>query len=163
MGFSRQLTSSEIFEQAQTFSAELKSKGERLSNVVMMGMGEPLANYDNVMAALKRMHEELGIGYRHITISTVGLAPRIKKLADSEIPVGLAVSLHQATNEKRDKLMPVNLRYPIPELLEACRYYVGKTNRRISFEWALIRDETDTPEVARELGYCCCCFAVFSD
>lgn len=154
MGFSRQLSSTEIFEQAQKFSAELRTRSppERLSNVVMMGMGEPLANYDNVIVAVQRMHEELGIGYRHITISTVGLAPRIRKLADESFPVGLAVSLHQASNERRDKLMPVNLRYPIEELLDACRYYVSKTNRRISFEWALIRGETDSPEVARELG-----------
>lgn len=82
MGFSRQLTSTEIFEQTQRFSAELRAKDERLSNVVMMGMGEPLANYDNILTAIRRMHDELGIGYRHITISTVGLAPRIRKLAD---------------------------------------------------------------------------------
>ena len=134
------------------FLLRLRAKNERLSNVVMMGMGEPLANYENVMTAVRRMHSELGIGYRHITISTVGLAPRIRKLADEQIPVGLAVSLHQATDERRDKLMPVNLRYPIAELLDACRYYISKTNRRISFEWALIRDDTDTPQVARELG-----------
>ena len=152
MGFSRQLTSTEIFEQAQKFSSELKQKNERLSNIVMMGMGEPLANYDNVLDAVRRINNELGIGARHITISTVGLAPRIKKLADEDIQIGLAVSLHQATNEKRDKLMPINTRYPIEELIDACQYYVGKTNRRITFEWALIRGETDTSETAHELG-----------
>ena len=163
MGFSRQLTASEIFEQAQKFSCELKSKqdddslrsnsrGNRLSNVVMMGMGEPLANYDNVLAAIRRMISELGIGARHITISTVGLAPRIRKLADEGVQVGLAVSLHQANDESRSKLMPVNRRFPIPELLDSIRYYIERTNRRVSFEWALIRNETDTPEVANELG-----------
>jgi 23S rRNA (adenine2503-C2)-methyltransferase len=152
MGFFRQLTSTEIFEQVQRFSCELKRDGQRLSNVVMMGMGEPLANYDNVMEAVRRMNTELGIGARHITISTVGLAPRIRKLADEDMQVGLAVSLHQADNTKRSTLMPVNKRYPIPELLDACRYYVQKTNRRISFEWALIRNETDTVQTARDLG-----------
>lgn len=152
MGFSRQLSSSEIFEQAQRFSAELRKADERLSNIVMMGMGEPLANYDNVIAAIRRINTELGIGARHITVSTVGLAPRIRKLAEEDIQVSLAVSLHQATDEKRNALMPVNLRYPIAELLDACRYYTQVTHRRISFEWALIRDETDTPEVAHQLG-----------
>lgn len=152
MGFFRQLTSTEIFEQVQRFSSELKRDGQRLSNVVMMGMGEPLANYDNVMEAVRRMNTELGIGARHITISTVGLAPRIRKLAEEDMQVGLAVSLHQADDAKRSSLMPVNKRYPIPELLDACRYYVQKTNRRISFEWALIRNETDTVQTARDLG-----------
>jgi len=154
MGFSRQLSSDEIFEQAQRFSSELRSStpSGRLSNIVMMGMGEPLANYDNVMAAIRRMNTELGIGARHITISTVGLAPRIRKLAEEDIQVGLAVSLHQATDEKRGALMPVNRRYNIAELLDAIRYYISKTNRRVSFEWALIAGETDTVQSARELG-----------
>ena len=155
MGFSRQLTAAEIFEQAQQFSLELKNDkdGEkRLSNIVMMGMGEPLANYDNVLAAVRRINSELGIGARRITISTVGLAPRIRKLADEDIQVGLAVSLHQASDEKRSSLMPVNKRYPINELIDSVKYYISKTNRRVSFEWALIRNETDTPEVAAELG-----------
>lgn len=152
MGFSRQLSSAEIFEQAQIFSTELKKKNERLSNVVFMGMGEPMANYDNVMTAVRRLNTDLNIGARHITISTVGLAPRIRKLAEENIQVGLAVSLHQANDTKRSALMPVNKRYPIPELLDACRYYIEKTNRRISFEWALIKDDTDTEDTAHELG-----------
>lgn len=152
MGFSRQLTSAEIFEQAQQFSLELKQQNERLSNVVFMGMGEPLANYNNVIEAVHRISRELGIGMRHITLSTVGIAPRIKKLADEGLQVGLAISLHQATNEKRSSLMPVNKHYPIEELLEACREYIDKTNRRVSFEWALIRNETDTEETAHNLG-----------
>ena len=152
MGFSRQLTSAEIFEQAQKFSSELQRANSRLSNIVLMGMGEPLANYDNVLEAVRRINTELGIGARHITISTVGLAPRIKKLADEDIQVGLAVSLHQTTDEKRSQLMPVNLRFPISELMEACHYYVGKTKRRVTFEWGLIRNETDTAQVADQLG-----------
>ena len=152
MGFSRQLTAAEIFEQAQAFSAELKQQGQRLSNVVFMGMGEPLANYDNVLAAVRRINTDLGIGARHITVSTVGLAPRIRKLAEEDLQVGLAVSLHQTTDEKRSALMPVNKRYPLEELLAACRHYIARTNRRISFEWALIRGQTDTPETAHELG-----------
>lgn len=152
MGFSRQLTATEIFEQAQRFSSELRRKNERLSNIVMMGMGEPLANYENVLEACHRFNDELGIGARHITISTVGLAPRIRKLADEPLQVGLAISLHQATNEKRDALMPVNKRYNIEELMDACRYYISRTNRRISFEWALINGQTDTEDTANELG-----------
>lgn len=152
MGFARQLSSTEIFEQAQKFSAELKLENKRLSNIVFMGMGEPLANMKNVIEVIHRLNTELGIGMRHITISTVGLAPRIRQLADLDLQVGLAISLHQATNDKRSSLMPVNTRYPIEELLESIRYYISKTNRRVSFEWALIRGETDTPESARELG-----------
>lgn len=93
-----------------------------------------------------------GIGIRHITISTVGLAPRIRKLAEENLQVGLAVSLHQTTDAKRSALMPVNDRYNISDLLDACQYYIDKTNRRISFEWALIRDQTDTEVTAHELG-----------
>ena len=152
MGFFRQLTSTEIFEQAQRFSSELKEEGKRLSGVVMMGMGEPFANYNNVLDAVRRMNTELGIGARHITISTVGLSPRIRKLADEDIQVGLAVSLHQTDDVSRSALMPVNKRYPIDELLSACRYYVQKTNRRITFEWALIKGETDSEKTAHDLG-----------
>lgn len=115
-------------------------------------MGEPLANYENVMEAIRRINTELGIGARHITVSTVGLTPRIRKLADEDLQVGLAVSLHQTNDIARSALMPVNERYPIAELMEACHYYVTKTNRRISFEWALIRDQTDSPQTAHDLG-----------
>jgi len=152
MGFARQLSAAEIFEQAQIFSTELKRDGERLSNVVFMGMGEPLANYKNVMSAVRRLNTDLGIGARHITLSTVGLAPRIRQLVEEGLQVGLAVSLHQTTDDKRAALMPVNKRYNIAELLSACRYYTDKTRRRISFEWALIRGDTDTEDTAHELG-----------
>ena len=155
MGFVRHLTATEIFEQAQTFAAELKalpSGSERLSNVVMMGMGEPLANYDNVLEAARRINSELGVGARHITISTVGLAPRIRQLAREPQQFTLAVSLHEAVDEARSAIMPVNRRYPIAELMDACREYVDVTGRRISFEWALIAGKNDSPEVAERLG-----------
>jgi 23S rRNA (adenine2503-C2)-methyltransferase len=152
MGFARNLTSVEIFEQVQAFSAELRSRKERLSNVVFMGMGEPLLNYKNVMEAIRRINEELGIGARHITVSTAGVAPRIRKLAMSGIQVGLAVSLHQTSDAKRSALMPINQKYPIAELLDACRYYIDQTGRRVTFEWALIQDQTDSEQTAAELG-----------
>lgn len=152
MGFSRQLTSTEIFEQAQQFSAELQREGQRLSNIVFMGMGEPLANYNNVMEAVRRLNSDLGIGARSITISTVGMVPRILKLANESLQVGLAVSLHQATDDRRSALMPINKKYPIAELLDACRVYINKTHRRVTFEWALIAGDTDTPETAHKLG-----------
>jgi 23S rRNA (adenine2503-C2)-methyltransferase len=154
MGFSRQLSAAEIFEQAQIFSTEFKKDNERLSNVVFMGMGEPLANYNNVMNAARRLNTDLGIGARHITISTVGLVPRIRKMAEEDMQLGLAVSLHQTEDDKRSALIPVNKRFNIAELLEACRYYTEKTHRRVSFEWALIRGETDTPQTAHQLGSC---------
>ena len=154
MGFFRQLTADEIFEQAAAFAALLqaRSDSDRLSNVVFMGMGEPLANYKNVMEAVRRIISELGIGARHITISTVGLVPRIRKLMTEDVQVGLAVSLHQTQDAARSALMPVNTRYNITELLQVCREYTAKTKRRISFEWALIRGQTDSAATAHELG-----------
>jgi len=152
MGFSRHLTSAEIFEQAARFSRELRRKGERLSNVVFMGMGEPLANYENVMAAARRINDELEVGARHITISTVGLARGIGKLAADPLQVTLAVSLHQATDEKRSAIMPVNKRYDLEALLGAVRDYQAATRRRVTFEWAGIAGENDDAAAARELG-----------
>lgn len=152
MGFARQLTSTEIFEQAALFARELQADGERLSNIVMMGMGEPFANYDAVIEAVRRINRELGVGARHITISTVGLVPKIRQLADEGIQVTLAVSLHAATDEQRSKIMPVNRRYPLAELIAACHDYVAKGGRRVTFEWALIAGKNDTVEVAEQLG-----------
>ncbi|CAM9794244.1 unnamed protein product [Scytosiphon promiscuus] len=152
MGFKRQLSSAEIFEQAYRFSQELQARGDRLSNVVFMGMGEPLANYKNVMEAVRRINTELGIGARHITISTVGLVPRIMRLSQEDIQVKLAVSLHAANDRDRGALLPVNRRFPLAELMEACREYVDVSGRRMTFEWALIRGENDSAEVASELG-----------
>lgn len=152
MGFARHLTATEIFEQAMAFARILESRGERLSNVVLMGMGEPFHNYEPVLEAVRRLMHDLGIGARHITISTVGLVPMIRRYADEGLQVKLAVSLHAATDEERSKLLPVNKRYPLKELISACHYYVEKTNRRMTFEWALIAGENDTEEQARLLG-----------
>ncbi len=154
MGFARHLTDSEIIEQALYFARQLEAEGDRLSNIVLMGMGEPLHNYDNTLRAIHRLNDPdgLNIGQRHITLSTVGLAPAIRRFADEGLQAGLAVSLHAATDAERSALLPVNRRYPIKELLDAVRYYIEKSGRRVTFEWALIRGENDTIEQARALG-----------
>lgn len=152
MGFARHLSSAEIFEQAQRFSLELRARGERLSNVVLMGMGEPFHNYDPVLAAIRRLMADLGIGARHITVSTVGLVPRIRRFADEGLQVKLAISLHATRDDERAASMPINRRYPIAELLAACRDYVDKTGRRITFEWALIAGRNDSEAEAHRLG-----------
>ena len=152
MGFARHLSAAEIVEQALLLAQDLARRGERLSNVVLMGMGEPFHNYDQSLKAVRRLMDDLGIGARHITISTVGLVPQIRRFADEGLQVRLAVSLHAATDEDRSDLLPVNRRWPLRELMAACRHYVRKTGRRITFEWALIRGETDTMEQAHALG-----------
>jgi 23S rRNA (adenine2503-C2)-methyltransferase len=152
MGFARHLSASEIFEQAARFASDLEGEGERLSNIVLMGMGEPFHNYDQTLEAIRRLHDQLGIGARHITVSTVGLVPQIRQFADEGIQVKLAISLHAATDEERGALLPVNRRWNLDELMDACRYYIEKTGRRITFEWALIRGENDTSEQAHKLG-----------
>lgn len=152
MGFGRDLSPAEIFEQALLVSNALRAKGERLSNVVLMGMGEPFRNYDNVLDAVGQLRSRLGIGARHITISTVGIAPMIRRFADERTEVKLAVSLHVAQDEARSKLMPVNRKHGLAELLDACRYYNAVTNRRVTFEWALIAGENDSVARAAELG-----------
>ena len=152
MGFARHLSEAEIFEQAARFAAELSSEGERLSNVVLMGMGEPFHNYDAVLAAIRRLMSDLGIGARHITVSTVGLAPRIRQFAEEGLQVTLAISLHAATDEERSALLPVNRRWPLAELLDACRHYVDATGRRVTFEWALIEGQNDSEAEAHRLG-----------
>ena len=204
MGFSRQLTSDEIYEQVVLFDRLLRgraligqdgangstgngdsggnsngkannkgnAKGKKkksksktpvggggdgggggVSNVVMMGMGEPLANYKNVMSAIRRMNLELGIGARRITVSTVGVVHNIRKLVEDTPKVRLAVSLHCVDDEERTALIPANRRYGgVDELLSAVRYYIEETGRRVTFEWALIAGTNDGPEVARSLG-----------
>ena len=152
MGFGRHLTAGEIFEQAMLFARELTARGQRLSNIVFMGMGEPFHNYDACLEALRRFTRQLGIGARHITISTVGLVPQIRRFADEGLQVKLAVSLHKTDDAERSALLPVNRRWQIEELIEACRYYTLKTNRRISFEWAAIAGENDTADEAHRLG-----------
>lgn len=152
MGFARHLTASEIVEQAARFAQILHAEGERLSNVVLMGMGEPFHNYDASVEAIRRMMADLGIGARHITISTVGLVPQIRQFADEGLQVKLAISLHAATDDERANLLPVNKRYPLADLIDACQYYIEKTGRRVTFEWALIAGKNDTPEQANALG-----------
>jgi len=152
MGFARHLDSGEIFEQAARFAAELLGEGERLSNVVMMGMGEPFHNYDAAVRAMHRLMDDLGIGARRITVSTVGLVPAIRRFADEGLQVGLAVSLHAADDDERSALMPVNRRWPLAELIAACRDYVEATGRRITFEWALIAGTNDDVATARRLA-----------
>lgn len=154
MGFARHLTTGEIVEQALDYARLLEAENERLSNVVLMGMGEPLHNYDATLQAVERLTaaDGLGIGQRHITISTVGLVPAIRRFAEEGLQVGLAISLHAADDEARSALLPVNKRWPIAELMDACREYVAITGRRITFEWALINGETDHVEQADALG-----------
>ena len=126
-----------------------------MSNVVFMGMGEPLANLDPVWRAVERIHGDLGLSARHITISTVGLIPGIRALAARQLPVNLAVSLHAANDELRDELVPINRRYPLDDLLEACAEYLSVRNRRISFEWAMIDGVNDRDSDAAELAALC--------
>jgi 23S rRNA (adenine2503-C2)-methyltransferase len=152
MGFARHLSAAEIVEQALLFGQELEAEGERLSNVVLMGMGEPFHNYDQSVKAVRRLMSDLGIGARHITVSTVGMVPQIRRYAEEGLQVNLAISLHAATDDERSSLLPVNRRWPLRELMDACREYIHKSGRRVTFEWALISGETDTPEQAHALG-----------
>lgn len=153
-GFERNLTAGEIVEQvvAAWRRAESAPPSRRLSNVVFMGMGEPLANYDRTWAAVTRLHDDLGLGARHLTVSTVGLVPGIRRLTAESLPVNLAVSLHAANDTLRDDLVPVNRRYPLAELHAACAAYVEATHRRLSFEWALIDGVNDRAADATELA-----------
>lgn len=154
MGFLRHLSSGEIIQQVTYFARELAQTGEHVTNIVMMGMGEPLHNYDHTMTAIDRLTaaDAFNLGARKITISTVGLVPAIRRYADEQRQTPLAISLHAATDEERNRLIPVNRKWPIAELIEACRYYIEKTGRRLTFEWALIAGENDTVEQARALG-----------
>jgi 23S rRNA (adenine2503-C2)-methyltransferase len=150
MGFDRHLTTGEIVE--QVVRAQREAGERRVSNVVFMGMGEPLANYDRTWGAVERIHGDLGLSARHLTISTVGLVPGIRRMADEQLPVNLAVSLHAADDELRDELVPINRRWPLSELAEACSHHIRSTGRRLSFEWALIHDTNDRPEDARRFA-----------
>ena len=151
-GFQRHLRAGEIIEQVVRARRRSALDGRRLSNVVYMGMGEPMANYAPVLRSVRALHEELDMSARNLTISTVGIIPGIRKLADEKLPVNLAVSLHAADNEKRDRLVPINRTYPLGDLGDACADYFEATRRRVTFEWALIRDTNDTPADARQLA-----------
>ena len=150
-GYSRDLTASEMLAQIESAQRDLNI---RISNIVLMGMGEPLDNYDNVVRFLKLVSSEnsLNIGMRHITLSTCGVVPKIYELADLVLQLTLSVSLHAPVDEIRSTTMPINKAYNISELLKACRYYIDKTNRRISFEYAMIDSINDTDECARILS-----------
>lgn len=148
--FARSLEAGEIVEQLQAVE---RDAGVKISNVVFMGIGEPLDNFDNVLKAISLINNQKGIniGARHISISTSGIVPKIYELADKDMQCTLSISLHSASNEKRSAMMPVNNAYNIEALIKACKYYIEKTNRRISFEYALAKENNDNLDDAKEL------------
>lgn len=150
IAFVRGLTSGEIVEQILAVEQDI---GEHISNIVFMGIGEPFDNYDNVMHAIRIINNQKGlnIGARHISVSTSGLVPRIYDFANEDLQCTLSISLHATDNTKRSAMMPVNNLYSIEELMEACKYYIAKTNKRISFEYALAKDNNDNLEDAKAL------------
>jgi 23S rRNA (adenine2503-C2)-methyltransferase len=154
MGFLRSLSSGEICEQILFFARKLALTGEKLSNIVLMGMGEPFHNYEATLAAIDRLNHPQGLnfGARRFTISTVGLVPMIRKFTSEKRQINLAVSLHAAEDELRSTMLPINKRYPLDALFAACLDYVKTTKRRITFEWALIDGVNDSPEQARKLA-----------
>lgn len=151
MGLERNLTASEMLDQIYAIS---RITGERVSNVVVMGTGEPLDNYDNLLQFIHLLTNEdgLNISQRNITVSSCGIVPQIYRLADEQLSITFAVSLHAPNDEKRKALMPIANKYSIEELLEACRYYFNKTNRRITFEYSLVAGENDQKEDAKQLS-----------
>ena len=154
-GFTRQLTVGEIVEQVVVAARDARGMDRRLANVVYMGMGEPMANEAAVWGSVERLHGAIGLSARHITISTVGLIPGIRKLTERQLPVNLAVSLHAANDELRDELVPINKRYPLDDLMAACGEYLAAKGRRLSFEWALIDGVNDRASDAQELARLC--------
>lgn len=150
-GRARDLSAGEILSQVITAQKDL---GERIDNIVMMGIGEPLDNYDNVIRFLELVGAKggLNIGYRHISLSTCGLVDKIYRLADENFPITLSISLHASSDEERSEIMPINRKYSLHELLTACRAYFDKTGRRISFEYTLIHTKNDTPAHAKKLA-----------
>ncbi|MFC7685468.1 23S rRNA (adenine(2503)-C(2))-methyltransferase RlmN [Ureibacillus sp. GCM10028918] len=153
-GLKRHLLAGEIVEQVVKVQQELDSVDERVSHIVIMGIGEPFDNYDAMMNFLKVINNDKGlnIGARHITVSTSGIVPKIYEFADEELQINFAVSLHAPNQEARQKLMPIARAYKLDELLEAVRYYTKKTGRRVSFEYGLMSGENDSVEVAEELA-----------
>jgi len=148
-GFVRNLTAGEIVDQVLQVNKRIKPK--RVSNIVIMGMGEPLLNYDNILQALDIFHSQLEISLRRITLSTCGIVPKIKRLAEEKLPLVLAISLHAPNNDLRTKLMPINKKYPLEVLLPVCAQYIEKTGRRITFEYSLLQEINDSPEQAHQL------------
>lgn len=150
-GLSRSLSASEMLSQVYAIEREI---GERVDHVVVMGMGEPLDNYDNLLRFLQLIGHPQGknMSLRNITVSTCGLVPEIRRLAEEKLQLTLALSLHAATQEKREKLMPVAHKYPLTEVIKACRYYFEKTGRRVTFEYSLIAGENDTDRDVSDLS-----------
>ena len=151
-GFTRNLAIGEIVEQVARAARRSADDGHRLSNVVFMGMGEPLANFDRLWPAVIRIHDDIGLSARHLTVSTVGVIPGIRRLAAEDLPVNLAVSLHAANDALRSELVPLNRRYPLGALAEACQAYLDVKHRRLSFEWALIDGVNDRDSDVDELA-----------
>ncbi len=166
MGFDRHLSAGEIVAQALYFARELRAAPwsaqglpgsapiDHITNLVLMGMGEPLHNYDNTLRALRILNSADGftMGARHMTVSTVGLVPAIRKLSQEQLQVNLAISLHAPTDELRSKTMPVNRKYPVEELIAACHEYIAVTRRQVTFEYVLLAGVNDTPDYAHKLG-----------
>jgi 23S rRNA (adenine2503-C2)-methyltransferase len=166
MGFDRHLQAGEIVAQVLHFARELRAEPwaarglpgskpiDHITNIVLMGMGEPLHNYENVLQALRILNSSDGfrLGARHMTVSTVGLAPAIRKLSQEQLQVNLAISLHAPTDELRGTTMPINRKYPLKELLAACQDYIAATRRQVTFEYVLLAGINDTPEYAHKLG-----------
>jgi len=161
LGLFRNLQAGEIVQQVLHFERYLSTTEDeaamghkRVSNLVFMGMGEPLANYLNLWKAIRRFHDPdgLNMGARKMTVSTVGLVPMIRRFAEEDLPVNLAISLHAANDTLRGSMLPINHRFPIAELMQACRDYIEKSNRRVSFEYTLVDGQNDSPAAARELG-----------
>ena len=153
LGFKRNLSGGEIIEQVIYFINALKPKNEKLTNIVLMGMGEPFLNYDNTMTAVERLNDAggLNIGARRITISTIGISNKIKEFSEKELQINLSISLHAPNDQLRQQLVPIAKNHPIRELIEACRSYISKTNRRITFEYVMIKGINDSPKFASEL------------
>lgn len=153
----RDLTTGEIVAQIMQIQTYLDNEGndERVSHIVIMGIGEPFDNFENVMNFLRIVNSDKGlaIGARHITVSTSGIAPKIKEFADQGLQVNLALSLHAPNNELRSQMMRINRKYPLEEVFEAIQYYIEKTNRKVTFEYIMINEVNDTPECARELAH----------
>jgi 23S rRNA (adenine2503-C2)-methyltransferase len=154
MGFARNLSSGEIIEQVLFYARELSKNSQVVTNIVVMGMGEPFNNYEAVLNAIDRLNDPEGfnLGARRFTISTVGILPIIQQFASEKRQINLAISLHAANDTLRSSLLPINRKYPVKDLIEACRDYVAQTGRRITFEWALIQGVNDSEFDASELA-----------
>ena len=154
MGFKRHLSSGEIIEQILFYARQLNKNGDKVSNIVMMGMGEPFHNYQNTIDAIDRLNDPNGyhFGERRFTISTVGIIPMIQQFAQAKRQINLAISLHAPNDELRSSMLPVNKKYPVKDLISACKEYTELTHRRITFEYALVDGVNDSPALARELG-----------